>query len=53
MDFLPKCEAGSEIDQMLSMEENSHHLLDQLRTHAVGSTLAGSLIVVAAWIVIG
>lgn len=53
MDFLPKCEAGSEIDQVLSVEESSHHLLDQLRTHAVGSTLAGSLIVVAAWIVIG
>lgn len=53
MDFLPKCETGSEIDQVLSLEENSHQLLDQLRTHAVASTLAGSLAVVAAWLVVG
>ena len=53
MDFLPKCETGSEIDQVLSLEENSHHLLDQLRTHAVASTLAGSFVVVAAWFVVG
>jgi len=53
MDFLPKCETGSEIDQVLSLEENSHHLLDQLRTHAVASTLAGSFAVVATWVVVG
>jgi len=53
MDFLPKCDTGSEIDQVLSMEENSHQLLDQLRTHAAGSTLTGSLAVAAAWIVVG
>lgn len=53
MDFLPKCETGSEIDEVLSLEENSHHLLDQLRTHAVASTLTGSMAVVAAWLVIG
>ncbi|TQQ79039.1 ZIP family metal transporter [Halonotius roseus] len=53
MDFLPKCETGSEIDQVLSLEENSHHLLDQLRTHAVASTLLGSLVVVAAWVAVG
>ena len=53
MDFLPKCETGSEIDQVLSLEENSHQLLDRLRTHAVGSTLIGGLAVVAAWLLIG
>ncbi|TQQ83047.1 ZIP family metal transporter [Halonotius terrestris] len=53
MDFLPKCETGSEIDQVLSVEEDSHHLLDQLRTHAVASTLLGSVAVVAAWLVVG
>ena len=52
MDFLPKCETGSEIDQVVSVEANAHALLDRLRTHAVGSTLVGGLAVVAAWIVV-
>jgi len=53
MDFLPNCETGSEIDQVVSLEENSHELLDRLRTHALASTLMGSLVVVAAWLAVG
>ena len=49
MDFLPNCEAGSEIDEVCSLHEGSHHLLDELRVHAVGSTVAGAVVVVAAW----
>ena len=52
LDFLPNCEAGSEIDEVCSLEENSHHLLDELRTHAVGSTALGAALVVAAWLLI-
>mgnify|MGYP000070741428 CR=1 FL=1 len=49
MDFLPVCEAGSEIDEVCSLHEESHELLDQLRFHAVGSTVIGAVVVVAAW----
>ncbi|WP_436923473.1 ZIP family metal transporter [Halosimplex amylolyticum] len=52
MDFLPVCEAGSEIDQVCSLHEESHQLLDQLRVHAVGSTAVGAVAVVAAWVVL-
>jgi ZIP family zinc transporter len=52
LDFLPNCEAGSEIDEVCSLEEHSHDLLDELRTHAVGSTVLGGTAVVAAWIAI-
>ncbi|MFC6863724.1 ZIP family metal transporter [Halomicroarcula sp. GCM10025817] len=49
MDFLPSCEAGSEIDEACSLHEHSHDLLDELRTHAVGSTVLGAVVVVVAW----
>jgi len=49
MDFLPKCEAGSEIDEVVQLQEGAHQLLDELRTHAVASTIVGVLAVVAAW----
>ncbi|MFC7140057.1 ZIP family metal transporter [Halosimplex aquaticum] len=49
MDFLPVCEAGSEIDQVCSLHEESHELLDRLRVHAVGSTVVGAAAVVVAW----
>ena len=49
MDFLPVCEAGSEIDEVCSLHEESHELLDQLRFHAVGSTVIGAVVVVVAW----
>jgi len=49
MDFLPSCEAGSEIDEVCSLSESSHHLLDELRTHAVASTGIGAAVVFVAW----
>jgi len=49
MDFLPKCESGSEIDEVVQLQEGAHHLLDELRTHAVASTAVGVVAVVAAW----
>jgi ZIP family zinc transporter len=52
MDFLPKCEAGSEIDAVLGTTEHQHGLLDTLRTHAVASTTIGGLVVVLAWLAI-
>ena len=52
LDFLPNCEAGSEIDEVCSLHEHSHDLLDELRTHAVGSTVLGAAAVVLAWVVI-
>jgi len=52
MDFLPVCEAGSEIDEVCSLSEESHELLDQLRFHAVGSTVVGATAVVVAWVVL-
>jgi ZIP family zinc transporter len=52
MDFLPKCETGSEIDEVLGFEEDAHELLDRLRTHAVASTAAGGLVVAGAWLVV-
>ncbi|WP_262178213.1 ZIP family metal transporter [Haloarcula laminariae] len=52
LDFLPNCEAGSEIDEVCSLHEHSHDLLDELRTHAVGSTVVGAALVVAAWLVV-
>ncbi len=52
MDFLPNCDAGSEIDQVCSLEEHSHDLLDELRTHGVASTVLGAAAVVLAWVVV-
>lgn len=52
LDFLPNCEAGSEIDEVCSLREHSHDLLDTLRTHAVGSTVVGAAAVVIAWVLV-
>jgi ZIP family zinc transporter len=52
LDFLPNCEAGSEIDQVCDLQDGSHDLLDTLRTHAVGSTLLGAAAVVIAWLAV-
>lgn len=49
MDFLPNCEAGSEIDEVCELHDHSHDLLDELRTHAVGSTVVGAAVIVLAW----
>jgi ZIP family zinc transporter len=52
MDFLPSCEVGGEVDQVCSLSEHSHSLLDQLRIHAVGSTIVGGVAVFLAWIAV-
>jgi len=52
MDFLPNCEAGSEIDEVCELHDHSHDLLDELRTHAVASTAVGAAAIVLAWVTI-
>ena len=52
MDFLPSCEVGGEVDEVCSLSEHSHRQLDQLRSHAVASTLIGGAVVFAAWLVV-
>ncbi|WP_340098194.1 ZIP family metal transporter [Salinibaculum salinum] len=52
MDFLPSCETGGEVDQVCSLSEHSHRRLDQLRSHAVGSTAVGATAVFLAWLVV-
>ncbi|MGQ4555221.1 ZIP family metal transporter [Halobellus sp. GM3] len=52
MDFLPRCEIGSEIHDLLSVTGDAHALLDRLRIHAVASTSLGGLVVLLAWLVI-
>jgi ZIP family zinc transporter len=49
MDFLPRCELGSEVHDALAVDGDAHALLDRLRLHAVGSTVVGGLAVVLAW----
>jgi ZIP family zinc transporter len=52
MDFLPRCELGSEIHDLVAVSEtgDAHALLDRLRTHAVASTALGGLAVFVAWL---
>jgi ZIP family zinc transporter len=52
MDFLPRCEIGSEVHDLLSVSGDAHRLLDRLRLHAVASTAIGGLLVLAAWVLI-
>jgi ZIP family zinc transporter len=52
MDFLPRCEIGSEIHDLLSVSGDAHALLDRLRLHAVASTSIGGLVVLVAWLAI-
>ncbi|WP_336025232.1 ZIP family metal transporter [Halobellus salinisoli] len=52
MDFLPRCEIGSEIHDLLAVSGDAHALLDRLRIHAVASTSLGGLVVLLAWLVI-
>jgi ZIP family zinc transporter len=49
MDFLPRCEIGSEVHDALSVEGEAHRVLDRLRLHAVASTTVGSVTVLLAW----
>ena len=50
MDFLPRCEIGSEVHEALA--EDDHALLDRLRLHAVASTALGGLAVFVGWVVV-
>jgi ZIP family zinc transporter len=52
MDFLPRCELGSEIHDALAVDGDAHTLLDRLRLHAVASTMLGGLAVFCAWVVL-
>jgi ZIP family zinc transporter len=54
MDFLPHCETGSEVHEMVAEgpEGDAHARLDALRVHAVGSTALGGLAVLVAWLVL-
>jgi len=52
MDFLPSCEVGGEVDEVCSLSEQSHALLDQLRVHAVASTLLGGFAVFLGWLLV-
>jgi ZIP family zinc transporter len=49
MDFLPRCELGSEIHDLLTVKGDAHALLDRLRIHAVASTALGGLVVFLTW----
>ena len=49
MDFLPRCELGSEIHDSLSVDGDAHAMLDRLRLHAVASTLLGGVVVFVGW----
>lgn len=53
MDFLPSCEVGSDVYEVVSPDEHEHHVLDELRIHAVASTIVGGAAVVVAWLLIG
>jgi ZIP family zinc transporter len=52
MDFLPRCEAGSEVGEVAALSGDAHALLDRLRTHAVVSTSLGALAVLVAFLAV-
>jgi ZIP family zinc transporter len=52
MDFLPRCELGSEIHDALSVDDDAHEVLDRLRLHAVASTVLGGGVVVVLWLAV-
>lgn len=52
MDFLPRCELGSEAYEVAHESDNAHALLDRLRVHAVASTALGGLAVLAGWVAV-
>jgi ZIP family zinc transporter len=49
LDFLPSCEIGSEIHDVVQHSEHDHHVLDELRTQAVASVALGGFAVFLAW----
>ncbi|MFB6127359.1 MAG: ZIP family metal transporter [Halolamina sp.] len=54
MDFLPRCEVGSEIHDALGAADDAdaHALLDRLRTQAVISTAVGAAAVLVGWLTV-
>jgi len=52
MDFLPRCEIGSDVHELLTVTGDAHDLLDQLRVHAVLSTGLGGIAVFLVWVVV-
>ena len=52
MDFLPRCEIGSDVHDFAETSDDAHALLDRLRIHAVASTLLGGLAVFLAWLAV-
>jgi ZIP family zinc transporter len=52
VDFLPRCELGGEVYEVARLSSEAHELLDELRVHAVGSTVLGGLAVFAAWLAV-
>ena len=52
MDFLPRCELGSDIHDLLATTGDAHELLDRLRTHAVASTAVGGAVVFLGWLAV-
>jgi ZIP family zinc transporter len=51
LDFLPRCEVGSDIYTFVNkLDADTHELLDTLRWHAVSSTSFGFLIVLLIWL---
>jgi ZIP family zinc transporter len=52
MDFLPRCELGSDVHDMLTFHGEAHELLDRMRAHAVVSTALGGLSVFFAWLLV-
>ena len=49
MDFLPECEAGTEVGEVAALSGAAHDRLDRLRAHAVASTVLGGGMVFLAW----
>ena len=52
MDFLPRCELGSDVHDLLTVTGDAHELLDRLRVHAVLSTGLGGVSVFVAWLLV-
>jgi ZIP family zinc transporter len=49
MDFLPECEAGTEVGEVAALSGAAHDRLDRFRVHAVASTALGGGVVFLAW----
>lgn len=52
MDFLPRCDVGGEVYELVVVEEQAHALLDRLRLHGVASVGFGGLVVYLAWMLL-